>query len=1597
MGIYYILQLESVQTYLAHYAAGYLSKELNTIIRIDKIKINFFTDATLEGIYLEDLHRDTLLYSAKIEVKIGILSLFGQKLNIEKIDIKDTKFHMRRYPQENGFNFQFIIDYFAGDTSKKTNKPSSFKFGISKINIENAEYILEERWQYIKAYLPSGALHLHRMNLPKQELSFHSIDLKKAKVSLLQKKIIQDPKQKQDPTTVPKGWADYAQDLTQKGWTVLATTVRLDSIDFSMRNEYTKLATDKRGIDFPNMDLKNIKIEIQYFDMKKLDFRAELRHLALEEKSGFKLLDAKGEVHFTSKLLDIKNLELVTPYSKLRNYLRLEYNEYEDFKDFVTKVNMYANIDNSQIKFYDIFYFAPILARQKMFKENEKEEIKITGVIKDKVENLKVENAKIQIEQHTHIEGDFAAKYLTTEKRYLDIVLDTIRTDIQSFRKILPEVKFPDNIKSLGNVVGHGEMHGLVKDFLAKAELRTDIGYAKAELHWDMRQKIPVYQAGVKLIKFNIGKLLDNKDIGEVSLDLDNAGLESIVGRGVQLQDLDIAVKKAIIPAFTFKKYTYKNIAIENGHWADKVFKGEIRARDENVNFTFKGLTDFKDKQRPIFDFVVDIDTLNLQNTNLLPDSLSVSGTVHAHFYGMSIDSIIGTAAAKKLAIRHKTRNFYFDSLFLSSYNTNQLREVEAWISPNIRAKARGIFQFSQISDAILGYFNKNFPEYARRLNMKKDYRIVPPQDIEIDIHIPDSRNYTELIHQDFHKLATTRIKANFNSTADSLGLNGILGFVHYQNFKAERIKLRSPKGRGGTVDMRLFMDKFFMKDTLWADSSIFHIALKNDTVAFDIGVEKFRLDSLLPKFRFKGHTYVHQDGFEISLDPSAISFLGEDWDIRKGNKIRILNDRVVTKGFRLLSDKKYIIITTEGTRGLNVQVNTGLDWLQKKANITYNNIKLNGNADITLVTKNIFRLDSLKAIADIDNFTVNNDNWGKIIGVAHTNNLQSMILLDSFKMEGERGGFYANGFFNAANSKDITGLRYFPNLKKEILLDTCKSFYIKANADELQADLAEYFLGNIVDRVKGIVNVKTAIWGTAENPHIMGEANLKYGKARVKYLNTTYTFNRIYANIDDKGFHFKDQILKDSLNNPAVLNGHIVHDKFKDFGLEAMEITADKILALNTKRGNGEAYFGTAIAKAKLRMYGHFNALNMNIEATSLKGTTLSLPLDAETATKEAGFVKFVNKKEKDSKKKTAGGGGINVDMKLTATPDAEIKIIFDESTGDIMSGKGNGDLQITYSRAGVLNMYGGYTIKEGVYNFSYQNLISKPFKVVSGGTVKWGRDGDPFGAEIDIQATYQKKGVVLSPLIASLISDDGKTNSKGDVLLTMNLSGELFKPNIGFGLTFSNIYDPEIITALENVKRLLNNDANILNRQVFGLIVLGGFLPLEAGSSSGTNVGSAAINTFSEMLSSQLSNYLSGFLSDVVLEDGNIIKSIDVDVKYNESGNSETKSNDLQVGVGAKLGKDNRWAVNVGGNFDLSSSNNANIAQQGTSTIAGNFVVEYLLTRDGNLKIKAYSQPGRNTQGGFVQSGIALSYRTEFDNFSEFLSFLKKKAKEK
>jgi hypothetical protein len=250
-----------------------------------------------------------------------------------------------------------------------------------------------------------------------------------------------------------------------------------------------------------------------------------------------------------------------------------------------------------------------------------------------------------------------------------------------------------------------------------------------------------------------------------------------------------------------------------------------------------------------------------------------------------------------------------------------------------------------------------------------------------------------------------------------------------------------------------------------------------------------------------------------------------------------------------------------------------------------------------------------------------------------------------------------------------------------------------------------------------------------------------------------------------------------------------------------------------------------------------------------------------------------------------------------------------------------------------------------------------------------------------MDITADY--KGLRTAPynLIADNIQPNEENSAKQstNVDLTMRMTGALLKPDIAFDVRFPTLIG-NLKSYADSRLSLLTQDPAELNRQVFGLLVLGGFLP--SNNLQSTNfVGSTVNNTLSGLFSNQASNYINSWLNDVIKSNG-VLSSINLDINTQLGVvSSSFLVNEVQLKPRFNL-FDNRLSIDagvVGSSSTVDSKTN----------ISRDFAIEYAITSDRHLLVRAYNRNVQEVDGFRNRWGAGIVWRREFDKWSD----LKKK----
>lgn len=1588
----FIIRIHAVQNFTADQVAKYLSRTLHAKVQVEDVRLSIIDQLHIKGILVEDQAGDTLLYASSIRAKLtsGWFSIISKRMAVKSITLSDAKFNLRRDSSYYYNNLEQLIQQWEGVSKLDSmNQPSAdlnFDLDIKTITLKRITFTQEDQSTGLKlnAFLEKGQFLLHKLDLPKRLAHIEKVVLDRPSFKVEQSTGIPYP------ITLDSILSNYKPPSDTSFWSLYIDHFLLDRGEFAFKNTKsdTLAALPDSILSYKDLVLSKIDMSARNFQLRGNTYQGKLEHIEFKEKSGFELQNCLVQnFEITPQRIALFGLNFKTPDTAIGDTLIFKYNQFSDFSDFTNRVKLDLALNNSTVQLKDVMTFAPSLQKDRFFLRNKDKKLRISGRLLGTINDLSGKNLKIQLNGKTLIEGSFSSNNLTVpDEQTLLLNLSNLQTNVSVLRKIIPNFSLPSNFDRLGNIRFNGNFNYLFEKLIIDGTLRTQLGAAELDMGFTGLDNPATtqYYGDLNLENFNLGKWMNNDDFGKIS-----AISKVTEGKGLTEKSAD-ALLSIDLQSMYYKNYNYQNAKF-NGHLNKQLFEGRLSIEDDHIQFDFLGTVDYKTKV-PKFDFELDLRLLQLKALNLSNQDISLSGKMDMDMSLMEKDLSLseGTAVFRQITIQKTPDIASIDSISIKSrLDTDNQRHIilESEIA---KITLDGAFSLGKLSNALMSFANQHYPSYAKKFKLKQPQTTLDSQQFELKVEIKNTGNLTKILDPKLDTLKDVLLEASFESNSSALNIDLETVSVRYDSINFYGLSFNTDLDSiEGSLDVGL--DSILLKDKSRIESSRLIAYVYDEEVKYGFDYARGNTNEFYYALSIDGVlSPLDSVRFQTSIGANTLKLLAENWQVSPDNYIRFGDGNIEVNNFILTDlEKRVITLNKAGQNGIKLGLQNFSFGLIDSF-WRYEPLDFKGKFSLNLEVQDLYKLNDLSASLRSDSLIINEDAPRQINLNIFAENLKSTI----------------NSRIEISNPQSLVNVdaKYNPPAYKAVGVASKQQeanyFDINLKATAFPLDFIENFIVG-ASEFKGTVNTDLKINGKPNLPNINGELIVNNASFKVDFLNTRYFLNQQKATINNRWIDASKAIVKDEAGGIAKLRGGITHRNLKDFGLSLDIIAETPFIALNTTKADNDIFYGKGVGTGNITFTGSFSQTNIQVKATTQSGTRIIIPVSSTQDAEQVNFIQFPNKD--DVKRDTFGQylseiRGVDLDLNLTLTDVAQIDLVFDERSGDILSGRGRGDIQIYLDRTGELAMYGNYFIEQGEYLFTLFNLVNKPFIVQRGGRLRW--RGDPFNAAIDINAKYKDLSASVANLIPEFLSYapqnvQDRAKQPTDIDLTMKLQGELFNPSITFDLGFPRLQG-DIKTYVDNKMLNVEQDQNELNKQVFGLIVLGQFIPSEF-TLSGQSGSDIAISTVSELVANQLSILVTDFFLELI-QDAKVISSIDFDLAYNRFDNTFDVTQDnlyiygeeFELRQKASLWNDKIILI-LGGNV----TNTAN--QNDTKTFFGNdIVVEGVLNKDRSLKLRVYQirQPSI-IEGADVEYGVGLSYRKEFNSFKDFFGGIFKKQK--
>lgn len=1303
------------------------------------------------------------------------------------------------------------------------------------------------------------------------------------------------------------------------------------------------------GVDIPHMRFGDIHARVCQLRVDIDDVKCRVMRFSASEVSGMRVTDFSGEVQVSPHQIDVSHLQLATPDSRVVGDVHMEYDGWHSMHDYCHNVthDIYLRPGTS-VNLRDAAYWAPVLWGVDCA-------VTLQGHCSGPVADMHADSLYAAFGGSSFLRLDGSVTGLphiaTTSIRARIHPLHTSYADLAALR--LPDTMasfvLPPLLRQLGDIHLDASLSGSAANCVATLALNSGAGdlEGRAALQYDSLQREFVYVGELDSRAMGVRSLMPNEWVSRT-------GFHFILqGSGLDPDSMEASLEGRLYNT-RFRGVDLSRTTV-SAEMVGRRVNADVVIHDSLVHLDLTASTDFASHKHSL---TLGLEGAHLSSLHLLPgvdSSVVLSTQLQARLEGADVEHISGTLSAQGTRCRVGSRDVRLDDLALTLKEDNSHKRVSLrsdWLA----LTAQGYFNYTDLPLAARDFCDRYLPVYYNPYREADSVDLTPllGASLDIDMQWRDTAGTFRQLMPKVDIAQGSSIHASYSYGEslkavlrfDYLTLGGItlgdLGGSCGGAGNGYRLSLRTGTMSAGALT--LFED--LRLDAL-AASRTSTLALRWDddpaTVNNEGDLEFFFTSS-------------DQDNKLMVTKPSFY-VKGDPWNIVCPNGVVVNRERVEVGSLKVYGLDQSVLVKASLAHSPDDYVRMAFD-------------------DFSLGRASAFLMggDKLSVEGSLDGlFTLQ--------GLDGTPYLDGNLTVDSCKVNGQAfGRLVARSSWDAAESRlylDLTADRTLAgHAQRPVEAHGSMQlgagsrgdmdFYIDLQRVELQT--LGPLLAQVSSGIEGWLDGSLHLHGTPAAPQLDGTATVGDGMLRLTATGVTYYFaDNLSVSGDTLTLH--DFAIHDAHANTALVNGTLV---YRDHSLLTdLTLATDRLLVLDN-RAEGGTFYGTVLASANGSVTGPVNALTVAVNAATLDGSELHVPINNSRKVSEQDFVHFLSDMPAASapvrRRPQATRGNLRLMANVQVTPGMRLYLPMDfsELTASVTA-VGRGDMQLSLEGGKTPMMLGDYEFASGTLSLSLLSLIEKNFTIEQGSTLNF--PGTIDDARFDIRAVYNQR-VNLATLMGSG-SSTASTDNYVQVQDVIALAGTLRNPSVNFDIRLPNAEQNVTDQVFSYIDR--NNERDMLNQTV-SLLLLGRFA--SAGSTGeGDNIISNGLNGI---------NVLATTAGSVV---SSMVKVVDVNFKYRAG--TEVTGSQLDVGISKEWNK-----FYFESNFGYGNQM-GDMEEAGTADIlVGDVVAGYKITP----YIHMYGFH-RNNTSYFTRTelpykqGVGVKLTKDFNTFSDLVPWLRRR----
>ena len=1328
--------------------------------------------------------------------------------------------------------------------------------------------------------------------------------------------------------------------------------------------------------------LSRAKMDLHQLSEEVLD--AEIRELAMQitndqspvtnSPSPFIVEDMRAHVILNDTMLSAPTLRAQLPNSRLDlSGIKVQFPDVDTLylSRSAHEITFALNFNEAQLVPSDIALFVPRL-------KGLKRPITMDGGLTGTLDSLAFHDIAVRYNGATLLEGDVSAVGLPDiNNPYLRANLIGLHTNAAQLQDFLSQLygrpmHLPKAVHRLGNIHYRGLAEGHLHDLTLHGAFRTALGAITTDgtVKSDSLFGHMDYDLRVEGRKFRLGRLVNNTKIGTVTLGVQTKGQ---IDEGIVSGNMQAHVRRLV-----YNGYTYNDLTL-NGYYDPQRYAGRFAINDPHLNLSFNGVVDLRDNN-PEINFTLlcrHFDTAPLTSNPLTTNPLlRTSFALNVDMNGTKADDISGYMIIDSLFVATPRDSVLMKQLSLLASAEAGSSKIITLKTDYLTAEVNGVFRYEDLvpaSQYLLHHYLPTTVPAPRKAWHPVAFTLRADGERLRDVQRLFNAPLTVSDHTTLR--AETKLQENKEPfVALRLFAPGIRAAntpVHDLTVTLNTVDtLRHQGAKGSGLALSVSAETMKMHTVLstlaYHDTLLTHLTLRQQAQLDELLPEGWKQLSPRALQRALSDDLTNHERYQALLAAQRAGDYGGDLKFithfsRYNRKPLIemhfmpgtlmLRDSLYTLGesritwcaadtalqvehFDFAGAGQHIradgLASRRATDTLSVNLRK-LDasyivpFVLPVQSIMFNGL-LTGKADIS----NVFTRPQIDTQIHVDSMGLNNCLFGDADVDLH--------IKDSL-------AFHADVYKSPItdHQSPITN-RNLVTLDGKALFDGSGVWELAMDADSVPLDFINHWTQSVLYDLTGHGTGHIVVGGSKKREvYVLIRCAAHNGAFTLPWTGARYTIPHDTIVMDTTAILFPHVHLVDAEGNKVEVDGGVHHDQFRDFVLD-IHVDAHNALVFDTER-KGEMIQGHVYANGHVDVTGPENDILVFADAVTYKNSRFRLSLDNTSSAYESNFIHFAEHPDtaheahvietdldnidisNDSKVDSTlfkRAGRCLVKLNIELNPYLLFQLVLGERNGDLLQGRGNGALRLTYdTETGDVSLLGTYNLDQGTLSYTVANVIRKEFTVGEGAKIVF--SGDPSNPQLDVTAKY-KVTANLKDLFGEELEQVGTSRSNIPVLTCLHLQGPLMSPILSFSSDQS---------IQQQVRQVINTD-EMLMRQVIYLLVFGRFFTPDYMS----NAQYATLNSTYSLLSSTVTSQINAWLSKLT----NIL-TLGVAIRTDEGQGGTSQEYEAQF----QLQPVDRLVIN--GNVGYRYNDISN------QPFFGDLDVEVLLTEDGQWRIKGYT----------------------------------------